>query len=61
MIRGFIIDLCTKGKTMTTNLSNNSFKQKIDAIIGAKHLLKHPFYIAWTEGKLTKDQLKHYA
>lgn len=46
---------------MTTNLSNNSFKQKIDSIIGAKHLLKHPFYIAWTEGKLTKDQLKHYA
>ena len=46
---------------MTTNLSNNSFKQKIDAIIGAKHLLKHPSYIAWTEGKLTKNQLKHYA
>lgn len=46
---------------MTTNISKNSFKQKIDTIIGAKHLLKHPFYIAWTEGKLTKDQLKGYA
>ena len=46
---------------MTTKTSSNSFRQQIDAIIGAKHLLKHPFYVAWTEGKLTKDQLRHYA
>ncbi|MBY0485549.1 CADD family putative folate metabolism protein [Nitrosomonas sp.] len=43
---------------MTTN---TILKQKIAAIIGEKHLLKHPFYIAWTEGKLTKEQLRHYA
>jgi len=43
---------------MTTN---TLLKQKITAIIGEKHLLKHPFYIAWTEGKLTKEQLRHYA
>lgn len=43
---------------MTTNVT---FKQKINATIEAKHLLKHPFYVAWTEGKLTKEQLRHYA
>lgn len=43
---------------MTTNAL---FKHKINAIISDKHLLKHPFYMAWTEGKLTKDQLRHYA
>lgn len=36
-------------------------KQKVSAVIAEKHLLKHPFYVAWTEGKLTKEQLKHYA
>ena len=35
--------------------------QQIDALISEKHLLKHPFYIAWTEGKLTRNHLKHYA
>lgn len=43
---------------MTTN---TILKQKINAIISEKHLLKHPFYVAWTEGKLTKEQLRHYA
>lgn len=35
--------------------------QQIDAVISEKHLLNHPFYIAWTEGKLTRNHLKHYA
>ncbi len=39
----------------------NTFKQNVRNTINAKHLLKHPFYIAWTEGKLTKEQLRHYA
>jgi len=43
---------------MTTDVT---FKQKVNAVISAKHLLKHPFYVAWTEGKLSKDQLRHYA
>ena len=41
--------------------TNVSLKQKIDSIIDARHLLKHPFYVAWTEGKLSKEQLRHYA
>lgn len=47
-----------KGKDMATS---EIFKQKINAIIHDKHLLKHPFYIAWTEGQLSKDQLQLYA
>ncbi len=43
---------------MTTNVT---FKQKIDSIIAARSLLKHPFYVAWTQGKLSKEQLRHYA
>ncbi|MDX2240560.1 MAG: CADD family putative folate metabolism protein [Leptolyngbyaceae cyanobacterium bins.302] len=34
---------------------------QLQSIVAEKHLLKHPFYVAWTEGKLTRDHLKHYA
>ena len=40
---------------------NLSFKTQIKTIIDARHLLKHPFYVAWTEGRLSKEQLRHYA
>lgn len=33
----------------------------IDAQIAAKHLLNHPFYQAWSKGKLTKECLTDYA
>jgi len=32
-----------------------------DALIQEHHLLKHPFYQAWTEGKLTRESLQLYA
>lgn len=38
-----------------------SLRQDLQAIVAEKHLLTHPFYIAWTEGKLTREHLKHYA
>ena len=38
-----------------------SFKQKVDLIISSKSLLKHPFYVAWTEGKLSTDTLRQCA
>lgn len=44
---------------MTTNTT--VLKQKVNAIISYRHLLKHPFYVAWTAGQLTKEQLRHYA
>jgi pyrroloquinoline-quinone synthase len=33
----------------------------LDALVGEHHLLKHPFYQAWTEGKLSKESLQLYA
>jgi pyrroloquinoline-quinone synthase len=38
-----------------------SLREQLDAIVAQKHLLTHPFYVAWTEGKLTREHLKHYA
>jgi pyrroloquinoline-quinone synthase len=34
---------------------------EINNDIAQKHLLKHPFYLAWTRGELTKDALTDYA
>jgi pyrroloquinoline-quinone synthase len=38
--------------------------QKLDQIdndIAAKHLLKHPFYLAWSRGELSREALADYA
>jgi pyrroloquinoline-quinone synthase len=37
------------------------FQQAIDARVGAKAMLSHPFYQAWTEGRLPLDTLRAYA
>src|SRR5260370_41296548 len=39
----------------------NRYLDKIDSAIAAKHLLKHPFYLAWKRGGLSKDALADYA
>lgn len=36
-------------------------RDRLQAITDQKHLLKHPFYIAWTEGRLSQEHLKQYA
>jgi pyrroloquinoline-quinone synthase len=33
----------------------------LDAVIARRHLLKHPFYVAWTKGDLTMPTLREYA
>jgi pyrroloquinoline-quinone synthase len=33
----------------------------IDAKLAERHMLRHPFYQAWSEGKLSKEILKAYA
>lgn len=38
-----------------------SLLDSLDALIERHHLLKHPFYQAWTEGKLSKESLQLYA
>src|ERR1700693_1825206 len=35
--------------------------ESLDGLIEKYHLLKHPFYKAWTEGKLSKQELGLYA
>ncbi|HXA77070.1 MAG TPA: CADD family putative folate metabolism protein [Candidatus Acidoferrales bacterium] len=35
--------------------------ESLDVLIAEHHLLKHPFYQAWTEGKLSKESLQLYA
>jgi pyrroloquinoline-quinone synthase len=39
----------------------NKHLDKIDNDIAAKHLLKHPFYLAWTRGDLSSEALADYA
>lgn len=34
---------------------------RLNEVIAEKHLLKHPFYQAWTEGRLNRDVLRRYA
>jgi pyrroloquinoline-quinone synthase len=39
----------------------NTYLEKIDNDIAEKNLLKHPFYLAWTRGELSKEALADYA
>jgi pyrroloquinoline-quinone synthase len=39
----------------------NQYLEQIDNNIAQKHLLKHPFYLAWTRGELSKEALMNYA
>jgi len=39
----------------------NKYLDQIAKAIAAKHLLKHPFYLAWTRGELSKEALVDYA
>jgi len=39
----------------------NRYLCTIDRDIAKKHVLKHPFYIAWTLGELSKEALTDYA
>src|SRR5512147_1565733 len=39
----------------------SEFVQELDARVALFDLLCHPFYQAWTEGKLTRDDLREYS
>src|SRR5246127_5627346 len=39
----------------------NQYLDQIDKDIAAKHRLKHPFYLAWTRGELSREALADYA
>jgi pyrroloquinoline-quinone synthase len=40
---------------------HQEYLDKLDNDIAAKHLLKHPFYLAWTRGELSREALTDYA
>jgi len=48
-----------RGAMETTSLK--PFEAQVRAILEERHLLRHPFYVAWTKGELTLDQLRGYA
>jgi pyrroloquinoline-quinone synthase len=39
----------------------NEYLEQIDSDVAEKHLLKHPFYLAWVRGELSKEALQDYA
>jgi pyrroloquinoline-quinone synthase len=40
---------------------NVKTSERLDLVIAERHLLKHPFYQAWTAGQLTPEVLRDYA
>jgi pyrroloquinoline-quinone synthase len=42
-------------------MTRDEFLNSLDALIEERHLLKHPFYRLWTEGRLTRENLREYA
>ena len=42
-------------------MTKNEFLSALDNLIAEKHLLKHPFYQLWSQGKLTRENLREYA
>src|SRR5215467_9564621 len=44
-----------------TQYSMNQYLDELDGNITQKHLLKHPFYLAWARGELSREALADYA
>ena len=42
-------------------MTREEFLTALDALIAENHLLKHPFYQLWSQGKLTLENLREYA
>lgn len=38
-----------------------TFSEELKALLAPKHLLNHPFYQAWNEGKLSREMIRDYA
>jgi pyrroloquinoline-quinone synthase len=38
-----------------------NFWDRLETIAAQKDVLRHPFYVRWSEGKLTRDELASYA
>jgi pyrroloquinoline-quinone synthase len=42
-------------------MNSQEFLEALDRLVAQKHLLKHPFYVLWNEGKLSREELRAYA
>ena len=42
-------------------MTRDEFLETLDALVAEKHLLKHPFYTLWSEGRLTREHIREYA
>jgi len=42
-------------------MTKNEFLTALDNLIAQNHLLKHPFYQLWSQGELTRENLREYA
>ncbi len=42
-------------------MTRDEFLTALDALIAEKHLLNHPFYRLWSQGRLTRENLREYA
>ena len=42
-------------------MTREEFLTALDALIAERHLLQHPFYRLWSQGKLTREHLREYA
>src|SRR5687768_11756947 len=42
-------------------MDSSAALRELDASIGERSILKHPFYQAWERGELTREQLATYA
>jgi pyrroloquinoline-quinone synthase len=42
-------------------MTREEFLTALDALIAEKHLLNHPFYQLWSQGRLTRENLREYA
>ena len=47
--------------TATNQQISSEFENNLHNAVMEYSMLKHPFYVAWTEGKLTKEVLAEYA
>lgn len=45
----------------TAQLVSSTFESRLRDAVMEHSMLKHPFYVAWTEGKLSKSVLSEYA
>ncbi|HSE64856.1 MAG TPA: CADD family putative folate metabolism protein [Thermoanaerobaculia bacterium] len=42
-------------------MTKDEFLKALDALVAEKHLLKHPFYKLWSEGKLSRETIREYS